>query len=83
MRSFLLQIGEALNVWWLPIAPAAVADSGIAAARESLFAGEEAFALASAHVGLLRALLAKEGWSAPLADCVREVRGEVFREVLL
>lgn len=45
--------------------------------KESLNSGEEAFALSSAHVGLLRALLAREGWSAPLADCLREVRGKM------
>lgn len=44
--------------------------------KESLCAGEEAFALVGANVGLLRALLAKEGWSAPLADCIREVKWE-------
>lgn len=41
--------------------------------KVSLTSGEEAFASMSAHVGLLRALLAKEGWSPPLADCLREV----------
>lgn len=84
MRALLLQIGETLSVWSRPAAAAvaaAVADPpGVSTcypprlmSKESLSSSEQAFALAGAHVGLLRALLAKEGWSAPLATCLREV----------
>lgn len=41
--------------------------------KESRHTGEEALTLAGAHIGLLRALFAKQGWSAPLAQCIREV----------
>lgn len=41
--------------------------------RESRPTGEEALALAGAHVGLLRALFTEERWSAALADHIREV----------
>lgn len=93
VRFLLLQIGGASSVWsWLAAASSAASVSpgmsdtdprGILSpcpwgkVNESLSASEEAFALAEAHVGLLRALLTTEGWSAPLADCMREV-GEIF-----
>lgn len=86
VRGLMLQLGETLSVWSRLAAAGAVAAGGGAGGRsdsfppgfateESLTSGEEAFALSSAHVGLLRALLAREGWSAPLADCLREVGG--------
>lgn len=86
MRGLMLQLGETLSVWSrLAVAGVAAAGDGaggcgsrfppVLATKESLTSGEEAFALSSAHVGLLRALLAREGWSAPLADSLREVRG--------
>lgn len=84
VRALLLQIGETLSVWSRPAATAATLDGdpgmtpfcppGLTS-KESLSSAEEAVALAGAHVGLLRALLAKEGWSAPLMDCLREARG--------
>ncbi|CAN0211210.1 unnamed protein product, partial [Ectocarpus sp. 8 AP-2014] len=72
----MLQAGETLSVW----SRMAAAGSGVTnnvyppgmLSKVSLTSGEEAFASMSAHVGLLRALLAKEGWSPPLADCLRE-----------
>lgn len=82
VRNLLLQIGETVSVWSRPAVAAAALgeDLGVASfcpvglvSKESLSSGEEAIALAGAHVGLLRALLAKEGWSAPLMDCLREV----------
>lgn len=84
VRALLLQIGETLSVWSRPAATAATLDGdpGMTpfcpprlTSKESLSSAEEAVALAGAHVGLLRALLAKEGWSAPLMDCLREARG--------
>lgn len=82
VRALMLQVGETLSVWSRPAAAAAAADAENetgstpprVVSKESLCAGEEASALVGAHVGLLRALLAKEGWSAPLADCIREVK---------
>lgn len=41
--------------------------------KESRHTGEEALTLAGAHIGLLRALFTKQGWSVPLAECIREV----------
>lgn len=83
VRGLMLQLGETLSVWSRLAAAGALAAAGRSsgifpwgfATKESLTSGEEAFALSTAHVGLLRALLAREGWSAPLADCLREVRG--------
>lgn len=89
VRGLMLQLGETLSVWSrLAVAGAlAVAGDGGGggggrsrsfpagfASKESLTSGEEAFALSTAHVGLLRALLARDGWSVPLANCLREVR---------
>ena len=84
----MLQLGENLSVWSrLAAAGALAAAAGGggggrsrsfppgSASKESLNSGEEVFALSTAHVGLLRALLARDGWSVPLADCLREVRG--------
>lgn len=84
----MLQLGENLSVWSrLAAAGALAAAAGGggggrsrsfppgSASKESLTSGEEVFALSTAHVGLLRALLARDGWSVPLADCLREVRG--------
>lgn len=98
VRFLLLQIGGASSVWSWPAAASSAgsANPGMSdtdpretlavcprgTVNESLSAGEEAFALAEAHVGLLRALLTTEGWSGPLADCVREV-GEIFRRIWL
>lgn len=78
VRGLMLQVGETLSVW----SRMAAAGPGVTKnvyppgmfSKVSLTSGEEAFASMSAHVGLLRALLAKEGWSPPLADCLREVR---------
>ncbi|CAN0181713.1 unnamed protein product [Pylaiella littoralis] len=76
VRALMLQLGETLSVWSRPAAAAAAASGNFCTpgliSKESLSSGDEAFALSSAHVGLLRALLAKHGWSAPLADCLRE-----------
>lgn len=76
----MLQLGETLSVWSRPAAAAASASGNFCPpgliSKESLSSGDDAFALSSAHVGLLRALLAKDGWSAPLADCLREVSEE-------
>ncbi|CAM9280265.1 unnamed protein product, partial [Ectocarpus sp. 13 AM-2016] len=75
VRGLMLQVGETLSVW----SRIAAGGSGVTNvylpglfSKDSLTSGEEAFASMSAHVGLLRALLAKEGWSPPLADCLRE-----------
>lgn len=80
IRTLMLQLGQTLSVWSrLAADRAATAEStgvtspGLKSNKASLTSGEEAFALSSAHVGLLRALFAKEGWSAALADCLREV----------
>lgn len=83
----MLQIGETLSVWSRPAATAAVMEKhpektaflpqGLIS-KESISSGEEAFALAGAHVGLLQAFLAKEGWSAPLVDCLHEVTWQTY-----
>ncbi|CAM9143892.1 unnamed protein product [Scytosiphon promiscuus] len=80
VRTLMLQLGQTLSVWSrLAADRAAAADStghlcepGLKSNKASLTSGEEAFGLLSAHVGLLRALFAKEGWSAALTDCLRE-----------
>eukprot|EP00752_Nemacystus_decipiens_P002251 g2132.t2 len=85
VRGLMLKLGETLSVWSRLAAAGALASAGggggtglsnkltpSLASKESLTSGEEAFALSTAHVGLLRALLARDGWSVPLADCLRE-----------
>ncbi|CAN0118223.1 unnamed protein product, partial [Ectocarpus sp. 12 AP-2014] len=76
VRGLMLQVGETLSVWSRIAAGASGVTNNVYLpglfSEDSLTSGEEAFASMSAHVGLLRALLAKEGWSPPLADCLRE-----------
>lgn len=83
VRALMLTLGKSLCVWARPTLSSAL--NGCAGQRtlgvpprgtfpeESRVTGEEAIALAGAHIRLLRALLAKDGWSGPLSDCLREV----------
>lgn len=88
VRALMLMLGQTLCVWAKPAASAVLdpatselalnwlalgpSTSGICS-KVSRVTGEEAFAVAGAHMRLLRALLANEGWSGALSDCIREV----------
>lgn len=89
VRALMLRLGEILSVWGKPTATAVLdKNKGVVGrgkqgvlgmcppgnvSKEARATGEEAFALAGAHIGLLRALPTKDGWYGPLSDCLREV----------